>query len=49
MKLRSSMEIKIDMEGGNTMDDNNCKLTQEQIDELVQGVKRKMVFSLMGT
>ena len=36
MKLRSSMEIKIDMEGGNTMDDNNCKLTQEQIDELVQ-------------
>ena len=30
------MEIKIDMEGGNTMDDNNCKLTQEQIDELVQ-------------
>ena len=36
MKLRSSMEIKIDMEGGNTMDDTNCKLTQEQIDELVQ-------------
>ena len=36
MKLRSSMEIKIDMEGGNTIDDNNCKLTQEQIDELVQ-------------
>ena len=36
MKLRSSMDIKIDMEGGNTMDDNNCKLTQEQIDELVQ-------------
>ena len=30
------MEIKIDMEGGNTMDDTNCKLTQEQIDELVQ-------------
>ena len=36
MKLRSSMEIKIDMEGGNTMDENTNKLSQEQIDELVQ-------------
>ena len=30
------MEIQNEMEGGNTMEENTSKLTQEQIDELVQ-------------
>ena len=36
MKLRSSMDNENEMEGGNTMEENTSKLTQEQIDELVQ-------------
>ena len=35
MKLRSSMDNENEMEGGNTME-TTSKLTQEQIDELVQ-------------
>ena len=30
------MDNQIEMEGGNTMEENTSKLTQEQIDELVQ-------------
>ena len=36
MKSKSSMENNFEMEGGNTMDENTNKLSQEQIDELVQ-------------
>ena len=36
MKSRSSMDNQNEMEGGNTMEENTSKLTQEQIDELVQ-------------
>lgn len=39
MKSKDSMEVKNKMEGGDTMENNVGKFTQEQIDELLQKAK----------
>ncbi len=45
MKSENSMEVKNNLEGGDTMENNESKFTKEQIDELIQKGKKNGVLT----